>query len=75
MAGFVSTWAALDSLCTADAGTIGCIVTAWPFPFRASWQLSIDRLIGRITMSYTAPVKDMLFVLSELSGIADIAKL
>uniref|UniRef100_A0A7X1NH81 3-methylmercaptopropionyl-CoA dehydrogenase n=1 Tax=Paraburkholderia franconis TaxID=2654983 RepID=A0A7X1NH81_9BURK len=26
-------------------------------------------------MSYTAPVKDMLFVLSELSGIADIAKL
>ncbi|WP_143810968.1 acyl-CoA dehydrogenase N-terminal domain-containing protein, partial [Paraburkholderia piptadeniae] len=26
-------------------------------------------------MSYTAPVKDMLFVLSELSGIEDIAKL
>ncbi|SIT50346.1 hypothetical protein BN2476_780016 [Paraburkholderia piptadeniae] len=47
VAEFVTTWAGLDSLRAAYAGTIGYIVTAWPVPFRASWQLSIDRLVGR----------------------------
>ncbi|RQT52356.1 hypothetical protein DF050_14360, partial [Burkholderia cepacia] len=33
----------------------------------------IHRLIGTSTMSYNAPVKDMLFVLKELAGIDTVA--
>jgi len=35
----------------------------------------IQRLIGTSTMSYNAPVKDMLFVLKELAGIDTVAQL
>ncbi|WP_232427540.1 acyl-CoA dehydrogenase N-terminal domain-containing protein, partial [Burkholderia ubonensis] len=76
MADFVSRWAGYDN---GNPETwrydLPNVAIRWPIlPYRPAWRTPNFRLIGRSTMSYTAPVKDMLFVLKELAGIDAVAQ-
>ncbi|WP_260435829.1 acyl-CoA dehydrogenase N-terminal domain-containing protein, partial [Burkholderia seminalis] len=52
------------------------VARVWPvLPYPPARARLIHRLIGTSTMSYNAPVKDMLFVLKELAGIDAVAQL
>ncbi|WP_174974641.1 acyl-CoA dehydrogenase N-terminal domain-containing protein, partial [Burkholderia lata] len=75
MADFVTTWAGYDNKNRPPRhyddprrrqGLAG-------FPASRPVAPLIYRLIGTSTMSYNAPVKDMLFVLKELAGIDAVA--